>query len=143
MLPPLRFLLKNRFESLDFALQRLDFVRQEIGMNSGGQPQQEVDSEVSWNFHDCISKVMAADIFTKQFADKDEWEHVCALIGVISQNHIMSLQRQNKFACPAVFAQRDMSAPRPPPRPSQLSAVAVPSRACRLSPTSADHTPTR
>ena len=56
MLPPLRFFFKNRFESLDFALQRLDFVPQEIGMNSGGQPQQEVDSEVSWNFYDCILK---------------------------------------------------------------------------------------
>jgi hypothetical protein len=33
--------------------------------------------------NDCVSDVMAADIFTKHFINKDKWEQVCMLIGVI------------------------------------------------------------
>ena len=36
--------------------------------------------------HDCISEVMAADIFTKHFTSKDKWGQVCGLIGVITGN---------------------------------------------------------
>ena len=32
---------------------------------------------------DCVSDVMAADIFAKHFINKDKWEQVCMLIGVI------------------------------------------------------------
>ena len=35
------------------------------------------------NLHDCLSDVMAADIFTKQFVNRDKWEAVCCLIGVV------------------------------------------------------------
>ena len=36
--------------------------------------------------NECISEVMAADIFTKRFTNKEKWEHVCLLIGMCTQD---------------------------------------------------------
>ncbi len=64
--------------------------------------------------HDCVSEVMAADIFTKHFISKDKWEQVCGLIGVVTGKHVLSLQQHAKrspTACPAVSVDRVMAAP--------------------------------
>mgnify|MGYP000361738462 FL=1 len=64
--------------------------------------------------HDCVSEVMAADIFTKHFINKDKWEQVCGLIGVVTGKHVLSLQQHTKrspTACPAVSVDRVMAAP--------------------------------
>ncbi len=72
--------------------------------------------------HDCISEVMAADIFTKHFTSKDKWGQVCNLIGIVSGKHMSYFQQCSRLpstACPAILAPCGMSASAPPSIPWQ------------------------
>ncbi len=63
--------------------------------------------------HYCISEVMAADIFTKHFVNRDKWESVCMLIGVVTSKHMSKLQHTKTSiyfpACVAVTQFAHMS----------------------------------
>ena len=37
--------------------------------------------------HDCVSAVMAADMFATQFIDRDKWIDVCSLIGIVDPSY--------------------------------------------------------